>query len=123
MTVTARRPRQVYSVGSDPDPRFTLANERTYLAWIRTAMAIFALSVAISVLPVPGADSLHAAGALLCGALAIGMVCAASARWVKVERALRLEQPLPGLGWVMLIITIPLTAALVLSVLALADEL
>src|ERR1700750_1223651 len=26
--------------GEDPDPRFTLANERTYLAWNRTALAL-----------------------------------------------------------------------------------
>ena len=30
------------SEGDDPDYRFTLANERTFLAWIRTALAILA---------------------------------------------------------------------------------
>ena len=35
----ARRP-DLRDVGEDPDPRFTLANERTFLAWIRTAMAL-----------------------------------------------------------------------------------
>ena len=29
-------------VGRDPDYRFTLANERTFLAWIRTALALSA---------------------------------------------------------------------------------
>ena len=28
------------AVGRDPDPRFTLANERTFLAWNRTALAL-----------------------------------------------------------------------------------
>jgi len=28
--------------GQEPDYRFTLANERTFLAWIRTALALFA---------------------------------------------------------------------------------
>jgi hypothetical protein len=28
--------------GTDPDPRFTLANERTFLAWVRTALAVVA---------------------------------------------------------------------------------
>jgi hypothetical protein len=32
----SRFPRRVYQLGSEPDPRFTLANERTFLAWIRT---------------------------------------------------------------------------------------
>ena len=34
------RPRDPRAVGRDPDPRFTLANERTYLAWNRTALAL-----------------------------------------------------------------------------------
>ncbi|NLT31088.1 MAG: DUF202 domain-containing protein, partial [Propionibacterium sp.] len=34
-----RFPKSVYSTGTEPDPRFTLANERTYLAWIRTSLA------------------------------------------------------------------------------------
>ena len=39
---SARRPRRVYEVGQDPDPRFTLANERTALAWVRTGLAMVA---------------------------------------------------------------------------------
>ena len=34
------RPRDAHEPGEEPDERFTLANERTYLAWIRTAMAL-----------------------------------------------------------------------------------
>ena len=34
------RPTDPRGVGRDPDPRFTLANERTYLAWNRTALAL-----------------------------------------------------------------------------------
>jgi putative membrane protein len=34
-----RFPRSVFSRGTEPDARFTLANERTFLAWIRTALA------------------------------------------------------------------------------------
>ena len=30
------------NVGTDPDPRFTFANERTFLAWNRTALALIA---------------------------------------------------------------------------------
>ncbi|HBH59897.1 MAG TPA: hypothetical protein DDY41_17580, partial [Arthrobacter bacterium] len=33
--------------GTEPDPRFTLANERTFLAWIRTALALLAGGIAI----------------------------------------------------------------------------
>src|SRR3712207_6999563 len=35
---------------SEPDPRFSLANERTYLAWVRTALALVAAGVALDAL-------------------------------------------------------------------------
>ncbi len=33
--------------GKKPDYRFTLANERTFLAWIRTALALMAGAVGV----------------------------------------------------------------------------
>lgn len=36
----SRWPRHVYRAGEEPDPRFTFANERTFLAWIRTSLAL-----------------------------------------------------------------------------------
>jgi putative membrane protein len=86
----AERPRRV-------DYRFSLANERTYLAWIRTALALDAAGVAvIRLLPplaVPGAR--EAVGAAL---VAVGTVLAASSypRWRRVERAMQAGQPLPA---------------------------
>jgi putative membrane protein len=40
-----RNPLAVYGVGEEPDPRFSLANERTALAWVRTALAFVAILV------------------------------------------------------------------------------
>ena len=54
-------PRWVYDEGTDPDPRFTLANERTFLAWIRTSIAFMAAGVAIDALPVPYSESVKSA--------------------------------------------------------------
>ena len=34
--------------GEEPDPRFTLANERTFLAWIRTSLAFLAGGIAVT---------------------------------------------------------------------------
>lgn len=42
------RPRTVYEHGEEPDPRFTLANERTFLAWARTVLAMLAASAAVT---------------------------------------------------------------------------
>ena len=38
---------RLHAEGTEPDPRFTCANERTFLAWIRTALAVIAAGVAL----------------------------------------------------------------------------
>ena len=42
-----RVPKRVYAVGEEPDPRFSMANERTTLAWLRTAMALVGGAIAL----------------------------------------------------------------------------
>ena len=80
-----------------PDYRFTLANERTFLAWIRTALAMVAAGVAVVQL-VPQ-FSLFSGGRHLLGVLLIVLALVVSAtsylRWQRTERAVRLNQPLP----------------------------
>ena len=82
--------------GTDPDYRFTLANERTFLAWFRTALALIAGGVAVVQLvpefAFPGAR--HALGVVLTvmgGALA-GL---AVRRWQRVQAAMRRDEDLP----------------------------
>jgi putative membrane protein len=92
-----RRPEWVYGVGEEPDPRFSLANERTALAWMRTALALVGGGVAIvsvsSLASLPKWSALFGAAACLGGgALALRAVGA----WRRIERALRLRQPLPS---------------------------
>ncbi|HIZ50112.1 MAG TPA: DUF202 domain-containing protein [Candidatus Pseudomonas excrementavium] len=82
--------------GSEPDPRFTLANERTFLAWIRTALALLAGGIAVEVftyeLFVPEVRKLLSVSLM---AFAMLLSTAASIRWLNVERALRHRAPLP----------------------------
>lgn len=81
------------AVGSDPDYRFTLANERTFLAWIRTALALAAGGLgAVTIL-----DDFTGEEFLGIGLLALSFATAATAyrRWALNERAMRLDQPLP----------------------------
>jgi putative membrane protein len=87
----------VYDVGEEPDPRFSLANERTYLAWLRTSLAILAGAVALHTLSVP--DSRPIRAVLVLGLVVTGALTSTVAlwRWARVERAMRLGQPLPAL--------------------------
>jgi putative membrane protein len=90
-----RWPRSVYEVGDEPDPRFSLANERTFLAWLRTSLALMAAGVAFAALG-PRGDVLEMVVAL--ALLVTGIVCSVSAlqHWLACERALRTSQPLPS---------------------------
>ena len=80
--------------GEVPDYRFTLANERTMLAWIRTALALLAGGIAISSF-VEGFSLLrHMMGMaliLLAGSLA-GL---AYRQWDRNERAMWQNERLP----------------------------
>ncbi|MGW4771943.1 YidH family protein [Nocardia sp. NPDC004278] len=83
--------------GEDPDPRFTLANERTYLAWMRTATAFVALGVGLEAfggdLLTPAISAMLAAILLVTG----GVIAVASfAHWISAERALRTGRTLPA---------------------------
>jgi putative membrane protein len=84
------------SEGSEPDPRFTLANERTFLAWIRTALALLAAGVAVSaILPPFGSAGLRTALGALLAALGLLLAGTSYSRWARAERALRRGGPLP----------------------------
>ena len=83
------------AVGRDPDPRFTLANERTYLAWNRTALALIGGGLAAGQL----LDFDSRATRLVVGlppiALGLALALLSYRRWEANERALRLDEPLP----------------------------
>ncbi len=89
---------------SEPDYRFTLANERTFLAWLRTSLALLAAGVAVVQLlpafPVPAVRT--TAGGLL-AALAAVTAAVGVLRWRRVENAIRSNRPLPPqrLPWVL----------------------
>lgn len=110
-TPRVRRPSWVYGSGVEPDARFSFANERTFLAWIRTALALIAAGVALDTLDVSLTASTQQA---LAGLLVVlGLLCAAASwiRWARAERAMRRGEPLPASG---------LTAVLAVGVIAAA---
>lgn len=89
--------RAFFPDGEEPDPRFTLANERTFLAWMRTSLAFLAGGIALEAFPLPNMPEV-ARTWLAVGVLAIGMIIAGGAvvRWVRIERAMRHHRPLPA---------------------------
>ena len=110
-----RWPRQVYAVGSEPDPRFTFANERTFLAWIRTALGFLAAGVAIAaVARLAGALGLETRIASIV-LIVCGLVCGVAAfrRWMVNERAMRLGEPLPSSRMLLVLTAIVAGVALV----------
>lgn len=80
--------------GSAPDYRFTLANERTFLAWIRTALALAAGGLAVVHL-MPDLWGRQPLGIAL---MALSLVTAVGAyrRWVLLETAIREGTTLPA---------------------------
>ena len=91
-----RLPRRVYGVGAEPDPRFTLANERTFLAWIRTALALIAAGVALEAFAIPILPVFRLSASLLLIALGVIAPVQAWFGWMAVERAMRQSRPLPS---------------------------
>jgi putative membrane protein len=112
-------PHEVREVGATPDYRFSLANERTFLAWIRTGLALLGGGLAIAGF-LPPLHVPHLREALALTLIAIGGFIALRAidHWSRCERAMRLGQPLPashfpavlaiavGLGAILLLIAI-----------------
>ena len=96
MTSPANRwPRRVYTVGYDPDARFSLANERTYLAWLRTALAFMAAGLALEALDIPTTEWIRQILVVILALLGSLTAILAFLRWAASERALRLNEPLP----------------------------
>ncbi|MEN3607981.1 YidH family protein [Plantactinospora sp. ZYX-F-223] len=117
-------PRELREVGETPDYRFSLANERTFLAWLRTGLALIAGGLAVAQflppMPVPYLrEALAVALLLLGGAVAVRAVD----HWARTERAIRLGHELPasrfpavlallvGLGGVLLVVAVLVQAA------------
>jgi putative membrane protein len=90
-----RRP-PLRTVGTDPDYRFTLANERTFLAWLRTGLALLAGAIALASLVHDfGPRSVRIAITVLLLVLALTVTVGAYVRWDRAERALRESRSLP----------------------------
>jgi putative membrane protein len=96
--------------GEDPDYRFSLANERTFLAWIRTALALLAGGVLLEQFSTKlGPHAVIVILAAMLGLLGAVLSAMAYFRWRGNEVAMRHSRRLPGT------LAIPLLAAGILA--------
>lgn len=105
-----RFPSSVYSQGVEPDARFSLANERTFLAWIRTSLALLAGGVALEALGLGLQPGFRLAASILLIVVGILTPVQAWVGWMRTECALRLNTPLPSAN-----LALPLGGAVVVA--------
>ncbi|GAA1837152.1 YidH family protein [Agromyces salentinus] len=106
--------------GEEPDYRFTLANERTFLAWIRTALALLAGGVLLFEF----AQSIGPRSLVLVLAVGLAVVAAvlgglSYVRWRANEVAMRHGRPLPGSVVIPGLAAVSLLAAAVIAIMIL----
>ena len=99
----------------EPDYRMSLAAERTYLAYIRTSLALNAGGVAVvGALPGLGHDGVRRAIGAILVALGVTVAATARARWRAVDAAMRQGRSLPT-GLLGVVVTAGVVAAGVLA--------
>lgn len=102
--------------GREPDYRFFLANERTFLAWLRTALALLASGVLLdqfaTELAPPG---IVVAASVALIVMAVVMCATAYQHWKKVQIAMRMDALLPA-TWLPLLVACVLGLVCALAV-------
>jgi putative membrane protein len=106
--------------GVEPDARFTFANERTFLAWSRTSLALVVAGLGIIQLlpPFPGVPwGRHLIGVPL---IVLGAIVAVAGygEWARNQRALRRRAPVPR-SLLPVILTVTITVMALLSAIVL----
>src|SRR3954464_10072977 len=81
--------------GEDPDPRFTLANERTYLAWNRTALALVGGGLAAAQLLHFDSEAVRLLVALPPIVMGGALAATSYRRWAANEETMRHGPPPP----------------------------
>ncbi len=123
LAVGARRERRLEQTGRAPDPRFTFANERTFLAWNRTALALIAAGLGAAQFlhfNLHGLRLIIAVPLIVLGAV---LAFASYLHWEDSERAMRLGRQL-RYSWMPRVLTGGIVVIAVLgAILAVVDRL
>jgi putative membrane protein len=110
-------------IDEDPDVRFSYANERTFLAWNRTALAMMTAGLAVTqLLPpfdVPGGRRMIGVPLIVIGTM---VAVASFFQWQRNERAMRAHRPLPRSILPAVVAAVVALSALIALVLAIVQE-
>ncbi|MFD1812176.1 YidH family protein [Rhodococcus gannanensis] len=113
MSGAGRWPQWVYREGEDPDYRFSFANERTFLAWIRTAFALLTAGAALEVVDLALPEVARRSLGLLLVCTGIAVAVASWLRWARAEAAIRRGEALPSFRFGLVFATVTVVAALI----------
>jgi putative membrane protein len=104
--------------GTEPDARFTFANERTFLAWNRTALGCVVAGLAVShvLKPAEGSNTGPKIAGLALMILGGLLALFSHSNWAASQLALRLGRPLPRSP-------LPMLVSIVTAVVAVAAAL
>ena len=109
--------------GDAPDPRFTFANERTFLAWNRTGLALIAAGLAAAQFLHFNLHGLRLLIALPLIALGALLSATSYRQWVAAERAMRRGDP-PPLSSMPRVLTLGITVVAAFgAILAIIDRI
>jgi putative membrane protein len=115
--------RDVRRTGEPPDYRFSLANERTFLAWIRTALALVGGGLAVAQFLPPRRGHLREVIAVALLLLGAAVALRAVDHWARTERAMREHRELPASRFPAILSIVVGIGALALTVAVLAGAL
>ncbi|WP_080758153.1 YidH family protein [Comamonas testosteroni] len=105
--------------GQEPDYRFSMANERTFLAWIRTALALLAAAIVLDQFSVMQPQQIYTSYLAFFSSAAAAAICPmAFLRWKANEIAMRNNQALPSSSFILFIsVSFAIAAATVVMLL------
>jgi putative membrane protein len=110
-----------WQLGRRPDYRFSLANERTFLVWIRTALALIAGAIGIDQFAIrlgsPQVRTILALALFAAGGLLGGM---AYRRWARTEAAMRVDADVPRTAMLPMLTVFVVVLAIGLAAIVLA---
>lgn len=95
------------SANEGPQPRDILANRRTYLAWVRTALALIGGGVVLGLLKSSDATTAQRIAAILLVVAGAAIAVGGFVEWKQADSSLRASEPLCA-SWL-----IPVTTAVV----------